>query len=395
MPERIKDVPEQAVAKSGNTVEYPAYGKIEIGPLSPFTIISRTDRAFAVGAPSAKIARAHNLHPDSVNTALGGLYDTFTDVVTVALSHAFSQKPGGFRFHSFEQSALDRSVVARAEGEGAFIVSLDPLVPVGEKPFGVDLRVSRGHFLGARTDHDLVARPGSMPLDEQINAVASKVTAHAEALGTRNPKIVLLEDDSFTGGTLVRGTNYIQEVVKQCRGLGVSPELTKIFLGIQVGAPTKITALGIPIDTVVEYTAPKGMDIFEKVEYLDIRDTAFGFEGSGFVVRLPDGTYGRAPIPFGSGVDRASIPPEKEKDFIEHVLSANLSLFQAYKDKTGKDIQLQHMSPDFSRMLLSVYGARFGVHEAMPMTEVVQWTRGTLEEIQQYTKELEAQQKAA
>ena len=348
-------------------VKWPKLGKVEVGSDVDFAYIIRKDGNFTMNPIAANVANDYGLDYSTTQQALLEEYDVFVAKLVDAFKWGYSSK-GNFEAHLYDPNDLDKAV--RAKSQDHPLISLDPLMHQGVHEF----RVSRGYYLSGKKDFSQIARPGSdlLPLQAQnINATLNGATAS------------VAEDDIFSGGSVIASLNALQES-------GVP--IKKVIPGIQVGKPEKLAAMGIDVDPVVIYEATDGKDIFDKVDLGDPRDYLLG--GSGLVVKLPNGEYGRSPyiLPFVSTTARASIPQEAEKEFALKVLQANLEFYSSAGEKLGKPILLSQMNKDFMVMMNTM----FGFDKNTPMDQVVTWAMNNIDGVWEVVqKQGELQEKLA
>ncbi|KAF2194051.1 hypothetical protein K469DRAFT_709547 [Zopfia rhizophila CBS 207.26] len=197
----------------------------------------------------------------------------------------------------------------RVLGEESAILSLDPCLPSS-----LNIEISRcSEPLGASNRSEYVARPGADPLEVQLDRIP-------------NRSFILFDDDSFTGRT----ATHVQRLLKtRCK--------VEKFL-------TLCNANG-PLNAQASLSPPR-------LDLIDCRDFLCGAREAGLVLRLPDGSLGRAPyvLPYVRPHHRASVPLEAELEFSRRVWELNKKFFAS----VGSVLRVSDMSPAFQSLCTTV-----------------------------------------
>lgn len=190
------------------------------------------------------------------------------------------------------------------------IVTMDPLC---DFPDIMSFAVSRLFEPTGMQSDRLTNRPGSPEINDQIRAIQK--AAHGR-------KIILVEDDLFSGGTIKR-------TIELLHGSGVNGsynpvDVEALFPGIQA-LSDKPVATGVPlhIDPVFTVDIPLGYETEDVLDIGDPRDFLIG--GDGLVT-----TEGRMPyvLPFVSPSARATVPNDREGAFSSHVLELTKAFYE-------------------------------------------------------------------
>jgi len=296
----------------------PTIGEVEVGYGVDFVYIMRTDTDFALGT---LVDAGFDLK------VIKPLYVEYMNKLFNMFQGSFSSK-GEVQIHVFEAQELEQHVLNLAQQKP--IISLDPLLTKGVH----SLQISRGYYLGGKSDFGQVARPGSPTLVDQVHDIKSQ-------LG--DMELIVVEDDIFSGGSLLRGLEVLTD--GGIRIAGVIP-------GIQVGNPTELAKMGIDVKPAVKYlTTQQDKAIFDLVDLGDPRDFLIGVDG--LVVKLPSGRMGRLPylLPYVSPTARAGIPEQQEI-----ALSYSLLKFaKEFYQKVG-NVRLAHVNPAFLDAMQELHG---------------------------------------
>ncbi|MFI2609389.1 hypothetical protein [Kitasatospora sp. NPDC018619] len=293
-------------------------------------VVMRDDTAYCVRSLSRTPAGRGTVPPGGCGPALAEAYRAFQRDLRNALRTVLPPR-GGLRFHLVDAHRLELAVRRRATGGGP-LLCLDPLLERAVWP----LRVSRGFLLGGRRQVGLVPRPGAAPIGEQIASLPGDPTGRG---------YTLVEDDIATGGT-------VAEVVRLLRDAG--RPVRQVVPGIRLGGSAPSEVLGARIDPVLQYrTAGTGPDA-PAPELVDPRNFLFGL--SGLVVRLPDGTWGRAPywLPFVRTSARLGSPAGADREFAVLLLAANLRFFARVDRLVRRPHRVADLQADVRRLLLSL-----------------------------------------
>ncbi len=183
----------------------------------------------------------------------------------------------------------EQTRVAAAIAQRGRVLSLDPCTP-GD----LNLEVSRSFELAADLARpELVARPGSPPLDVQL-----------AALPEDDRPTILLDDDRASGRTLAQ---------------------VQALLGDRLA----IAEVRLLCPTDAEARAPCGEDAPPRRELCDARDLLPGSRAGGLVVNLPDGALARAPylLPYVRPSARIQLPLACERLFSRRVWELSADFF--------------------------------------------------------------------
>jgi len=343
--------------QSMSQIKWPQTKKVEVGPSVDFIYIMRKDGNSTMSPIAHKLSNEYHVDEYQTKQILLGEYDTFFANLADTLQWSYSSK-GNFELHLYDPNYLDESI--RDKAHNIPIVSLDSLMHDDV----LEHMVSRGYYLGGKKDFGQIARPGTDSLSQQANQIA---------LSLKGAPAFVVEDDIFSGGSVIAS-------LTQLKKNGVI--INKLIPGIQVGKPSKLLEMGIPVDPVIAYETTDGTDIFDKVDLGDPRDYLLG--ASGLVVKLTNGNYGRAPyiLPFVSTTARAGIPQEIEKEFAAKVLQANLEFFNNVKVSIGKSILLKNMNSAFVVLMNEM----FGFDSNTPMEQIVVWSMNNMDSLWEITK---------
>lgn len=185
------------------------------------------------------------------------------------------------------------------------VISLDPCLTTS-----LNLAVSRCFQpLGIDDDCELLARPGSESLERQLSSINHQIRAEPDPT-----KIVLFDDDTFTGGT----------------GRAVMAMLANLDL------PSHVTEFVTLCDSKGPLARPVTEERHPRLDLIDCRDFLAGARDGGLVVKVPTGGIGnldeklvRVPyvLPFVRPFYRASIPVGEELTFSRKVWKLNQQFF--------------------------------------------------------------------
>lgn len=348
-------------------IKWPEPGRVEVGTEVDFVYIIRKDGNFTMGPIAENFSSDYGVDVEVVQQVLLDEYDVFTAKLVDSFKWGYSAK-GNVEVHVYDPDALDKAVRVKSAEDP--LISLDPLLQQGVHVFNV----SRGYYVSGKKDFSQIARPGSDSLHQQAENISAQLNGVTASVA---------EDDIFSGGSVIASVSALQES-------GVV--INKVIPGIQVGKPEQLEAMKIIVDPVVVYDTTDGKDIFDKVDLGDPRDYLTG--GSGLVVKMPNGKFGRSPyiLPFVSTTARASIPEELEKEFALKVLQANHDFFSHIEEKLGNPILLNQMNRDFMVMMHTM----FGFDKNTPMSQTVSWAMDNIDTIWSFTqKQGELQEKLA
>ncbi len=207
----------------------------------------------------------------------------------------------------FDQYATAEAVLLNSKNP---VISLDPLIETD-----CNLQLSRLFHVSSPNRIGFIARPGSMPLEQQINDIPS---------GT----YTLFDDDIASGATIRYVVNLLSERIKINR----------------------VQSLAIAKDGVIDIG--------------DCRDFLIGSHDGGLVVKLPNGEIARAPyfFPYVDPSRGLSIPYNRAKQFSIDCWNLNREFF-ARTDLTVGDMSMS------SRVLLHYVG----FDDNVLMSDVCAW----------------------
>jgi hypothetical protein len=330
----------------------PTYIDVPIGGAP--VLIMRDDTAQLVEELGGRLARRSAMPPGALAPALAESYRGFQRDMRNAF-RCVVRRPGHLAFHVIDARRLELAVRSRA-GSGP-LISLDPLVERAARPF----RVSRGFLLGGRRQIGLVPRPGADPIGGQITSMLGYAAGKA---------CTLIEDDICTGRTITR-------VIRLLRAAGIP--VRRVVPGIRLEAAAEPGALEAGIESVLCYRTVPDTWGESAMELTDPRNYLFGL--SGLVVRLPDGSWGRAPywLPFVRTSARVGIgvPADAEKEFAFLMLEANLRFFARAERLVRRTIQVADLDPAVRQLVLSleIAGPLESVRSVLDklMTEMDHW----------------------
>ncbi|MFG2939704.1 hypothetical protein [Streptomyces sp. NPDC048282] len=334
---------------------------IDVPAARAFVVIMRDDTSYCVREFGRRLTGVSEVAEGVPAPALAESYHLFQRDVRSALRDGM-RRSGDLEFHLVDAHRLELAVRSRLGG--GTLISLDPLVERDVIP----LRVSRGFLLGGRTSVGLVPRPGAAPIAAQIAAIP------ADAPGEG---CTLIEDDVFTGGT-------ISDVIRLLRAAG--RRVRHVVPGILLDQAAQSGILGATVDPVLLYrTVGSGQDA-RATELADPRNFLLGL--SGLVVRLPDGTWGRAPywLPFVRTSARVGIPVDAENEFAFRMIEANIRFFARAERLLLRTVRVADLSLAAQRLLMSLEAAQplepvRSVLERL-MTAMDQWTQ-LIEELEE------------
>lgn len=183
-------------------------------------------------------------------------------------------------------------------------------------------------------------RPGYPTIEAQLELLSKELAGK---------KIILDEDDIFTGGTL-------RSIVVLLHEHGIRP--VAITAGIQVA------------DTVVADPPIIPMHKYDPAivhELSDPRDFLFGSYEGGLVLEV-DGVLVRAPYiaPFVDIHQRAGIPADRVADFSKSIIDANKQFFAHIERLIHRKILLQDLSNNFNNFMRLKYDMK----ESDPLEQV-------------------------
>lgn len=297
---------------------------IRAGELS--ALVPRS-RGRVVGAPEPTepqrylvrddLAWATRSWPDSARRATSD----FTKGLCQALSKAFSgSRREPVRIVRLSHEAQRLEAARQVELQSVPVVSLDAMTPAPHQ-----LAVSRrfGVASGQVFSRHLVARPGHPSLPDQVAAIPAG-------------PVFLLEDDIATGTTVRKAKELLSG---RCE-----------VVGMALLTEHSLTEMGEDLDF---------------LDVVDARDFLLGAKDGGLVVRLPDGSLGRAPymLPWVSTVFRAKLPCDAELAFSRDLWQLNAQWLREHaREQRVQDV------PEAARKLLVTEGFQ----ECRPLWQVAE-----------------------
>lgn len=204
------------------------------------------------------------------------------------------------------------------------IITLDSYSKID---FSVKLGISRIFSIGGKEQIEIGNRPGYKSLLKQINDIP------------KNRNYTLVDDDTFTGGTLKFITEFLSE-----QGLKV----TEIVVGCQVG---ELGDIRVPIKSVYSYKSTQVYDLN------DPRDFLMGSYEAGLVVKS-DGDLYRVPYIYPL-IDinlRSGIPIPLMKVFSNYILSLNKRIFGEMSMVAGELVRVKHTGSFFANYVQKILG---------------------------------------
>lgn len=217
-------------------------------------------------------------------------------------------------------------------------------------PRDASVYVSRVFQPKAENTIAINGRPGYPPLHKQMKHLAKTLD--------KKKQYYLVDDDTFTGGTLATVANMLLE-----EGIKIKKGVVGIFVGGKGILP-------IPIDYIHTYDAD------EVVDSSDPRDFLLGTYEAGAAILLENGKRVRVPYfwPFSDPTARASIPDQTAKQFSKEVLSLNYDIYETIQKKLKVKLSLKHLWPSFVKYMQATYG----FSQTMSVLEIIQKIDKTL-----------------
>ncbi len=189
-------------------------------------------------------------------------------------------------------------------------------------------------------------RPGFPSFNEQVSAFRK----HLGLKPGETAKVVLAEDDVFTGETA-------KITMDELKKLDI--DVDRFVAGIQVAnenADPRIIA-------VESYSADTVRDV------VDPRDVGMGFKDSGLVVVDTSGVISpmRTPYmePFVNLTDRAGVPSDEARALSKRIASLNGTMYEWLGTLVGKQVTVADTDPAFQANM-----AHYGISGDKPMTEL-------------------------
>jgi NAD+ synthetase len=236
-------------------------------------------------------------------------YDIFYYGLVKAFEDAFEnarQTAGGPKVHIIPLRLSDQQKtfqeLVKINHSNDLIISLDPCLPSTH-----NIAISRCFEpVSVGDDCEFVARPGSDPLEKQLEQIVLAIKSREV-----NQKVVLFDDDSYTGKTAAAVKSLIQAKDPSCT--------VDEFI-------TLCTSDG-PLDLKPNERRPR-------LNLIDCRDFLAGSREGGLVIRVPQAGVSnvarqvcRVPyvLPFVRPAYRASIPIDQELAFSQRVRELNMN----------------------------------------------------------------------
>lgn len=315
---QIKSATEPFSVSSRNyEVVYPSDRIVSPDKDTRFVYVMRMDSYPICDFLADKLSSEYHIPKEEIAQTLDNLYEDFVHGLSNILGQNFQHK-GKTKIHLFKSEQIEFRQLSTLGNR--FAISLDPLI------FGdniATLGLSRCYLPGGTTEIGLTSRPSFPSLKDQIFKIKSSCA--------NDPIVDILEDDIFTGGSLIR-------IVDMLEAEGIT--VKRIIPGIQIGNPQKILDKGIEIIPSVQYKLYEDQDL----DLGDPRDFLLGADG--LVTFFGHEKMGRLPYiyPFVSPTARLSIPENQEIAFSQAVLELNKKFFADVQENLGIEIRLDHMN---------------------------------------------------
>ncbi len=323
-------------------VRMPAVGGV-VRPTDPaaFVYVMRDDSGYIAREFADRLGAA-GAEPDiraEYATFLAGLYAAFA---------AAAAPRGPLELHVYLAEDIE---AARASliAPGHRVVALDPLC---QTPGAVHLGLSRWYKPGGWELAGEGARPGFPAMEAQISRLAVVM---------RNSPVALVEDDTYTGETLI-GT------ARQLRAAGI--DVRQLVVGIRI-CQEELAVEGAAISAAVRYELDPGRPVGEQIDLGDPRDYLIGLSGLVILMGM-DGdrpVLGRAPylLPFVQPSERASLPAESDWELSRTVLRLAGEFYAGVGSRVGRPVLLRHCDPEFAAFVRHY----LGMEPDIPMTDLV------------------------
>ena len=189
-------------------------------------------------------------------------------------------------------------------------------------------------------------------MEEQISRLAFVL---------KNSPVALVEDDAYTGETLIATAG-------QLRAAGI--DVRQLVVGIRI-RQGDLAFEGATIDAAVRYELDPARSVGDQIDLGDPRDYLIGLSGLVIVMGTEGGrtVLGRAPyvLPFVQPSERASLPPESDWDLSRAVLRLSAEFYARLQDQIGQPVRLRHCDPEFAAFARHYLGA----DPDIPMTDLV------------------------
>jgi hypothetical protein len=225
----------------------------------------------------------------------------------------------------------------KQNAQGWFTVSLN----VGDRSwcdFALELsRLQTTHGKGL----EMTQRPGSMSVSQQLVELKKKMAANEV------DSVCLVDDHAFTCRSL-------EQTVVALANAGI--KVGRIVTLSQVGVSSALETRGIPVvpsSRFVHQDPTDGRDILDSLDLVEARYFLLGATGG--VVKLRDGSYGRAPylLPFADASKKASIPSAEAEAFSRKVLQLNIGLFKEIEREFNTTLRVSDGHPDVAALMES------------------------------------------
>ncbi len=278
--------------------------------------------------------------------AIRGEYAIFLDGLYAAFADA-ARPRGPLELHVYSADELEAQRQARLD-PAYLVASLDPLCTV---PGAFHLGLSRWYRPGGYELAGEGARPGFPAMAEQI--------ARLRDLAAGRP-VALVEDDMYTGETLIATAGHLREA-------GV--DVRQLVVGIRI-CQQDLAFGGTAIGAAVRYQLDPARPVGEQIDLGDPRDYLIGL--SGLVILMgesPQPRLGRAPyvLPFVQPSERASFPAESDWALSRAVLQLAAGFYERLSERLGRQVLLGHCDPEFAALARQYLRA----DPAQPMADFV------------------------
>jgi hypothetical protein len=288
------------------------------------------DRLGAAGTGPASTGPASTV-PDiraEYATFLAGLYEAFS---------AAAAPRGPLELHVYRAEDIEAARAALID-PGLRIISLDPLC---QTPGAAALGLSRWYKPGGKDLAGEGARPGFPAMKDQIRQLA---------IVMKNSPVALIEDDTYTGETLIATAG-------QLRAAGI--DVRQLVVGIRI-AQGELAFDGAAISAAVRYELDPARPVGEQIDLGDPRDYLIGLSGLVILMGM-DGdrpVLGRAPylLPFVQPSERASLPAESDWELSRTVLALAGEFYSALGSRLGRPVLLRHCDPEFAAFVRHYLG---------------------------------------
>lgn len=279
--------------------------------------------------------------------AIAAEYAKFLTGLYAAFAAAAAPR-GPFELHVYRAENIEAARRAQI-APGHRIISLDPLC---QTPGAIHLGLSRWYRPGGWELAGEGARPGFPAMEEQISQLAFVLM---------NSPVALVEDDTYTGETLIA-------TAARLRAAGVN--VRQLVVGIRI-AQHELAFNGAAISTAVRYELDPARPVGEQIDLGDPRDYLIGLSGLVILMGM-DGdlpVLGRAPylLPFVQPSERASLPAESDWGLSRTVLRLAGEFYAGLGSRLGQRVLLRQCDPEFAAFV----GRYLGAEPDIPMTDLI------------------------